>query len=76
MTVLMYVLGAYLAACWLWGIYLVIRLYAGRRIGRVLKGHGLGPRIIRPLNPTSSTPPPPTPVTRKPAEPVAGSRAA
>lgn len=55
--VLIYVLGAYLAVCWLWGIYLAIRLYAGRRVGRVMRGQGLGPRVVRPIRSTPRTTP-------------------
>lgn len=55
MMILIYVLGAYLFLCWLWGIYLAIRLYAGRRVGRVMRGQGFGPRIIRPIGASDET---------------------
>ncbi len=47
MTVLLYVLAAYVAVCWLWGMYLAIRLYSGRRISRLVRGRGIRPRLTR-----------------------------
>ncbi len=47
MTVLLYILAAYVAVCWLWGMYLAIRLYTGRRISQLVRGRGIRPRLTR-----------------------------
>jgi hypothetical protein len=74
MTVLIYVLGIYLAVCWLWGLYLAVRLYTGRRLSRVIRGQGVGARIVRPLTTpdTDAT----RPASARAAEAIAESRAA
>lgn len=72
MTVLIYILAAYLAVCWLWGLYLVARLYTGRRLSRLLRGQGIRPRLIRPLSTTDAPPAQPATAT----EAIAKSRAA
>ncbi len=46
MTVLLYILGAYVAVCWLWGMYLAIRLYTGRRLRHVMQGRAARARLI------------------------------
>ena len=57
MTVLLYVLAAYVAVCWLWGMYMVIRLYTGRRISQLVRGRGIRPRLTRATHQdTTSTP--------------------
>lgn len=71
MTALIYVLVAYLAVCWLWGLYLAIRLYSGRRLSRLLQGQGIRPRQSRQLRSTDA---PPTQSAT--AEAIAKSRAA
>ncbi len=76
MSILIYVLAAYLAVCWLWGIYLAVRLYAGRRVGRVVRGQGLGPRIVRPLTASVDTNSKATDRPATTAKPIAESRAA
>ena len=43
MTWLIYVFAAYLTACYLWAIYLAVRLYTGKRL-RVLLFGGRGPQ--------------------------------
>lgn len=71
--VLLYVLATYLAVCWLWGLYLAVRLYTGRRFSRLLRGQGIRRRAIHPLTTTDA--PPAQPATRT-AEAIAKSRAA
>ena len=59
-TVLLYVLGAYVAVCWLWGIYLAVRLYTGRRVWQLVRGRGIRPRLTRATRAThqdTGTPP-------------------
>ncbi len=73
MTVLIYILAVYLAVCWVWGLYLAVRLYTGRRLSRLLRGQGIRPRLIHSL--TSTDAPPAQPATAR-AEAVAKSRAA
>ena len=58
MTPLLYLLVAYVAVCWLWGLYLVIRLYTGRRVSRLLHGRHMRTGPVRPLSqpgPTATT---------------------
>ena len=74
MTVLIYVLAIYLAVCWIWGLYLAIRLYTGRRLSRLVRGQGSRPRMIHPL--TSTDAPPVQSATARSAEAIAESRAA
>lgn len=47
MSFLFTVLAAYIAVCWLWGIYMAVRLYTGRRASRLLRGRGMRARITR-----------------------------
>jgi hypothetical protein len=47
MTVLLYVLAVYVAVCWVWGVYMAVRLYSGRRISRLVRGRGIRPRLTR-----------------------------
>jgi hypothetical protein len=50
MTPLLYLLGAYVAVCWLWGLYLAIRLYTGRRMSHLMRGRHARSGPIRPLD--------------------------
>jgi len=54
MTPLLYLLGAYVAVCWLWGLYLAIRLYTGRRMSHLMHGKHTRSGPIRPLSQTPS----------------------
>lgn len=54
MTWLLYVLGAYLGACYLWAMYLVVRLYTGKRL-RVLLRLQRKPRTRVATKPAAST---------------------
>lgn len=74
MTILLYAFVTYVAVCWLWGLYLAIRMYTGRRLMRLMQGTGVRTRKIRPI--TSSGPNPSEPVTTRAAEALAKSRAA
>ncbi len=47
MSFLFTILVAYIAVCWLWGMYMAIRLYSGRRVSRLLRGRGVRARITR-----------------------------
>ena len=50
MTPLLYLLGTYVVVCWLWGLYLAIRLYTGRRMSRLLRNRHARSGPIRPLS--------------------------
>lgn len=73
MTVLLYVLAAYVAVCWLWGLYLAMRLYTGRRLSHLMRGRGVRTALIRPT--TTGTPQPADAAIRA-AEALAKSKAA
>jgi len=47
MNVLLGILAVYVAVCWLWGMYMAVRLYSGRRASRLLRGRGVRSRITR-----------------------------
>jgi len=47
MSVLLSILIVYVAVCWLWGMYMAVRLYSGRRLSRLLRGSGVRTRITR-----------------------------
>lgn len=74
LTALLVVLAAYLALTYALGMYLVIRLLAGRRVRQVLAGAPFR-RHIRPIE---AAPDEPTPLPPAPAEalPVPRRRAA
>jgi hypothetical protein len=72
MTVLLYVLGTYVAVCWLWGMYLAIRLYTGRRLTRLMQGHSAKSALIRP---TATGNPHPTEAAIRAAKVIAKSKA-
>jgi len=74
MTIVLYVLFAYLAVCWLWGLYLAIRLYTGRRLTRLMQGQPARQRKLRPL--TRDNAPSSKPATRRAADALAESQAA
>ncbi len=57
MTVMLYVLAAYVAVCWLWGIYLAVRLYTGRRVMQLVRGRGIRPRMTRATHQDTTTAP-------------------
>jgi hypothetical protein len=75
MTALLYVLLAYLAVCWLWGLYLAVRLYTGRRLTRLLRGQSIRARAIHPLT-REAQGPQTQPATARTAQALAKSRAA
>lgn len=55
MTVMLYILAVYVGVCWLWGMYMAIRLYTGRRITRLLRGRGIRPRLTRATHQDTTT---------------------
>ncbi len=73
MTVLLYILAAYVAVCWLWGLYLAIRLYTGRRLSQLMRGRGVRTALIRP---TATGTPHPADAAVRAAEALAKSKAA
>jgi len=73
MTPLLYVLGVYVAVCWLWGLYLAIRLYTGRRMSHLMHGRHARSGPVRPL---PQTPPPATDVGLAGAQAARESQAA
>jgi len=73
MTPLLYLLGAYVAVCWLWGLYLAIRLHTGRRMSRLVRNRHAR---VGPTRPLSQTDPPTTDAVLPPAQGGRESRAA
>jgi len=55
-TVVMYILGSYVAVCWVWGLYLAVRLYTGRRVWHLVRGRGVRPRMTRTTHQDTGTP--------------------
>ena len=77
MQILVYILVTYVAVCWLWGLYLAIRLYTGRRLTRLMQGSGVRERKTRPISTTGGGISDTTqPATTRAAEALAKSRAA
>ncbi|MEZ6193344.1 MAG: hypothetical protein R3C45_18895 [Phycisphaerales bacterium] len=77
MQILLYVFVAYIAVCWLWGLYLAIRLYTGRRLTRLMQGSGVRERKTRPITTTGGgIRDTSQPATTRAAEALAKSRAA
>lgn len=72
MQILLYVFVTYVAVCWLWGLYLAIRLYTGRRLTRLMQGSGVRERKTRPIVTGDRS----RPATIRAAEALAKSRAA
>ncbi len=54
-TVLLGILIVYVAVCWVWGMYMAVRLYSGRRITRLLRGSGVHTRRTRALQQDTRT---------------------
>ncbi len=58
MTWLLYVFGVYLAACYLWAMYLAVRLYTGKRLRVLLFGgrgqQGTGVEVQTPQQTTAA----------------------
>jgi hypothetical protein len=73
MTVLLYVLAVYVAVCWVWGLYLAVRLYTGRRLSHLMRGRGAR---TAPVRPTTTDPAPHTSAAVRAAEAMAKSKAA
>lgn len=46
MTVLLYVLATYVAVCWLWGLYLAVRVYTGRRVRHIMRSRAARARLL------------------------------
>ncbi len=75
MTILLYGAIAYLLVCWLWGMYVAIRLYSGRRVSRLLQGAGIKERRKRGV-PASAASGYASSVAEGPEDQLAESRAA
>ncbi len=75
MTLLIYALGVYLGCCWLWGVYMAVRLYTGRRMRRIMRGESSRRRALRPIT-TNQSVETEQPVSPRTAETLAESRAA
>jgi hypothetical protein len=52
---LLIVLGVYVAACYVYGMYLALRLFTGRRLRQTAMGTA-NRRLVRPLSPSASAP--------------------
>lgn len=77
MQILLYILVTYVAVCWLWGLYLAIRLYTGRRLTRLMQGGGVRERTTRPITSAAGgIRDTSRPATTRAAEALAKSRAA
>ncbi|MFP4145392.1 MAG: hypothetical protein ACLFV3_09625 [Phycisphaeraceae bacterium] len=52
-TLLLTILGLYLAACYVWGGYVLLRLLAGRRLARVWRRRRVATAWQTPLTPAA-----------------------
>lgn len=55
MQALLIALGVYVSACYVYGMYLAVRLFTGRRLRQTAMGTA-NRQLIRPLSPSASAP--------------------